>query len=76
MTEIKEVEREFEAMGRHISEDERVLVDSMVFRWENGSLEMLLQTKLEVDSWSQTVVEYLTFSGEGGNIGLCRKPIT
>ena len=76
MTEIKEVEREFEAMGRHISEDERVLVDSMVFRWENGSLEMLLQTKLEVDSWSQTVVEYLTFSGEGRNIGLCKKPTT
>jgi len=47
----------FEAMRRHISEEEKVSVDSIVFRWENGSLKMPLQAKLKLDSWSQTVVQ-------------------
>jgi hypothetical protein len=32
--------RLFEAIAKHISEKEKVQVDSIAFRWENGSLKM------------------------------------
>jgi hypothetical protein len=33
----------FEAVAKHISEKEKVPIDSIVFRWESGSLKMPLK---------------------------------
>lgn len=39
----------FETLAKHISEEEKIPVDSIAFRWENGSLKMPLETPAEVD---------------------------
>jgi len=42
-------ERLFETLARRLSEQEKILADSITFRWENGSLKIPLETPPELD---------------------------